>query len=305
MLITAIIALSAVLLDWRLGEPVKWHPLVGFGKLADCVERRFNRYGVVSGRVCRWSGAFCVVILLLPFTLLAAAVSTWPYCEIPVSVLLLYLAIGHKSLHEHAAAVSRALRTKNDVQARRLAGRLVSRDADALHITTATTESVLENGNDSVFGALFWYGIAGAAGVVLYRLVNTLDAMWGYRSERYQDFGRAAARFDDALNLVPARLTALTYAALGKTRQSLSCWRTQAGAWDSPNAGPVMAAGAGALGIRIGGAAYYGGQRHNRPSLGVGEIPAPHHIEQSLQLVRRGVALWVGVLLLLGGFLHA
>jgi adenosylcobinamide-phosphate synthase len=154
---------------------------------------------------------------------------------------------------------------------------------------------VLENGNDAVFGALFWFAIGGGAGALLFRLANTLDAMWGYRDTRRLYFGWAAARLDDLLNLVPARLTALTYALLGKTRLAWRCWRGQAAAWASPNAGPVMAAGAGALGVRLGGAASYHGAIETRPELGAGGTAQPRHIAAALRLVARGQWLWLGV----------
>ncbi|MDO8933472.1 MAG: cobalamin biosynthesis protein, partial [Rhodocyclaceae bacterium] len=128
--------------------------------------------------------------------------------------------------------------------------------------------------NDAVCGALFWFFILGGAGAVLYRLANTLDAMWGYKDARRIHFGWAAAKIDDVLNYVPARLTALTYALLGRARVAFACWRTQAGAWSSPNAGPVMAAGAGALGVQIGGAAIYHGVLEERPYLGAGPSQA-------------------------------
>lgn len=246
-----------------------------------------------------------LLLLLLPFTAAAAALAALPYTGTVFSVLMLYAALGHKSLHDHARPVAAALCAGDEDEARRLVARMVSRDSAALDITGATTESVLENGNDGVFGALFWFAIAGGAGAVLYRMANTLDAMWGYRNDRYRYFGWAAARLDDGLNFIPARLTAITYAVLGKTRQALRCWRTQASAWDSPNAGPVMAAGAGALGLTLGGPARYQGEWHQRPVLGVGRAPDVADIERALGLVRQGVWLWLGLWVVAGGLAHA
>src|SRR6185437_4951986 len=111
------------------------------------------------------------------------------------------------------------------------------------------------------------------------------DAMWGYRTPRYLYFGWAAARFDDLLNLIPARLTALTYALAGETLAALRCWRRQGILWDSPNAGPVMAAGAGALRLRLGGGAYYDGEWCTRPELGEGAEPQRPDIARALRLV--------------------
>ena len=300
----ALIMTAAVALDWLLGEPRRLHPLVGFGRLAEGIERRL--YGVTATPFARrLRGAIAVVLLLAPFTAAAAWLDALPVMGSVFSVVLLYFTLGHKSLHDHARPVAVALAAGHKGEARRQVSRMVSRDSAALAVAPAATESVLENGNDGVFGALFWFAVAGAPGAVLYRLANTLDAMWGYRNARYYYFGWAAARLDDLLNYLPARLTALTYALLGNARQALVCWRDQAGAWDSPNAGPVMAAGAGALGVAIGGPARYEGEWHERPRLGVGPAPEVVDIERALKLVRHGVGLWLSVALLVAGLAHA
>jgi adenosylcobinamide-phosphate synthase len=142
---------------------------------------------------------------------------------------------------------------------------------------------------------LFWFIIAGAPGVVLYRLTNTLDAMWGYKTERYFHFGWAAARLDDLLNYIPARLTALTYALLGHFETATHCWRTQGHLWKSPNGGPVMSAGAGALNIKIGGAATYHGELKEQTPLGKGRPAETGDIPRAVKLVKNGTWLWVGV----------
>ena len=210
-------------------------------------------------------------------------------------VLCLYLALGHRSLHQHARPVADALVAGDEAAARTLASRLVSRDAHTMHVARATTESVLENGCDAVLASLFWYLAAGAPGVVAHRLCNTLDAMWGYRNQRYRDFGWAAARSDDVLNWCPARLCALGYALLGRTGAALDCVRRQAARWESPNAGVVMAAGAGALQVTLGGPARYRGEVRERVRLGAGAEPGPEDILRALSLLRASVALWLVV----------
>ncbi|MGB2972201.1 MAG: adenosylcobinamide-phosphate synthase CbiB, partial [Candidatus Competibacter sp.] len=221
---------------------------------------------------------------------------------------LLYLALGARSLAEHAEAVAAALQAGDLPLARERVGKIVSRDVDGLdeeQISRATVESVLENGCDAVFGALFWFVLAWGSGVVLYRLANTLDAMWGYKTPRYRDFGWAAARLDDLLNWVPARLTALSYVAVGaKPALAWRCWREQAPRWKSPNAGPVMAAGAGALGLALGGQARYHGEWSARPALGEGLAPRAGDIGRAVALLRRALLLWLAAILA-GGLLVA
>lgn len=291
----ALLSVAGVALDALLGEPKRSHPLVAFGRYAERIEQRFN----AAGRGWRSHGVTAWVLAVVPLTLLITLLSWLPYIGTLVEILALYCALGMRSLGEHVQPVAAALRGGDLDEARKRVGYLVSRqtsELDANGVARAATESVLENGSDAVFAALFWFAIAGAPGVVLYRLSNTLDAMWGYRNERFERFGWAAAKIDDVLNYVPARLVALTYAVLGKTRLALRCWRTQAPTWDSPNAGPVMAAGAGALGVELGGPAIYHGELHERPPLGEGQPADAESIEAGWQLVQRGVWLWLLVL---------
>lgn len=288
---TAFVAIAGVLLDRLLGEPRRWHPLVGFGRLADAAEGLLRQGAPGHAVGNRLRGLTAWMLVALPFVALAAWLS-----HPALDVLLLWFALGGRSLGEHARAIAAPLAAGDLAAARTAVGMIVSRDTsglDEVGIATATVESVLENGNDAVFGALFWFFVAGGAGALLFRLANTLDAMWGYRDERRIHFGWAAARFDDALNYVPARLTALTYALLGQTQNALACWRAQAAQWSSPNAGPVMAAGAGALGVTLGGAAIYQGQVEQRMKLGAGEAATAADIPRAVALVERGQWLWL------------
>jgi len=296
---SAIALLLACLLDALLGEPRRGHPLVGFGAYAVRLERALN----VSVRplLARASGVLALLLALAPFVLLALWLGSLPYGWL-VDALLLYLALGARSLAEHARAVAVPLVAGDLAAARAALARIVSRDTSELDVSgvaAATLESVLENGNDAIFGTLFWFAILGGPGAVMFRLANTLDAMWGYRTLRFLHFGWAAARFDDVLNYAPARLTAVSYAVLGQWRLALTCWRTQASAWDSPNAGPVMATGAGALGVQLGGAARYHGEWEQRPALGCGARPGASDIARGVSLVRHAQWLWCAILLVL------
>lgn len=292
----AILVLLGVLLDMRLGEATRWHPLVGFGNLAMRIEKKFN---VGERRIAH--GAFAWTLIVLPFVLLAWMLTFWlarfdALLAWSVHALLLYFSLGLRSLRDHTLPIAHALMDEDLPQARLLTARIVSRDtrqAEASDLAKAGVESLLENGNDAVFGTLFWFVLAGGPGVVLFRLANTLDAMWGYRTQRFNEFGRCAARIDDVLNFIPARLTALSYTLLGNTRSAWQCWRAQAPAWSSPNAGPVMSAGAGALGISLGGAAIYDGAVEQRPPLGIGPVATGRDIARAWRLVRQTATLWL------------
>lgn len=287
---TLLIILAALVLDAVLGEPKRFHPLVGFGQLANAIERNF--YGAN-----KWRGVLAVSLAIVPFILLATLTRFTPI-DVALDAILLYLALGRGSLNAHAQPVRAALAANQLTNARERVGWMVSRDTKNMQphdVSKAAVESVLENGNDAIFGAIFWFIVAGAPGAIAYRLANTLDAMWGYRTARYREFGWAAARLDDVLNLVPARLTAFSYAIGGQALTALRCWREQARHWESPNAGPVMASGAGSLGVVLGGTASYDGEVTRRPDLGKGRAPDANDIDRALRLVDRSLVLWLVV----------
>lgn len=295
-----IVCTLALLLDRLLGEPRRWHPLIGFGRIVTAVEKTWNTQPDPP-----WQSLLAGSAALLFVTLPILAVAVWISVAlsglwlIVAQAVALWLAISLRGLTEHGQAVAKPLRRGDLDTARYHVSRIVSRQASALDeqgIAAAATESMLENGADAVFASLFWLLIAGIPGVVLHRMVNTLDAMWGYRNPRFLYFGRAAARLDDILGWVPARLTALTYALLGNRTIALQCWRTQAPHWDSPNAGPVMAAGAGALNVRLGGPSPYPSGIKQRPILGGTQPASASSIEAAIALVRHGTWLWLGII---------
>ena len=289
----------ALILDLLVGEPRRWHPLVGFGNVADWLENKLNRVRNKSSFLSRLWGVAAWGLLILPMV----ALFYWLESEVLstqgsfiLGIVCLTFAIGTKSLIQHARVVADALKTPDLILARKKIAMIVSRDtsnSDEKAINKATIESVLENGSDAIFAAIFWFVVLGAPGVVLYRLANTLDAMWGYRTERFNSFGWAAARIDDVLNWLPARLTALSYALAGNISSALSCWMKQAKLWHGINPGVVMASGAGALNIKIGGVATYHGSKIERPELGCDNTPQVADIDRSIQLVNKSIIIWL------------
>jgi len=322
----------AILLDKLFSEPKRFHPLVGFGHWAIYLERKLNptRNGATKhlgllAYLLALTPCIALVMLIIPLVLVPLFETFFTpktldvIFQLIIPAVILYLAIGWQSLMQHAEAISNPLARGELDKARYAVSMVVSRDTDQLDeagIAKAATESVLENGADAIFAAIFWFIVAGIPGVIIYRLSNTLDAMWGYKNQRFLHFGWAAARIDDVLNYLPARLTALTYALVGNTRQALACWKQQAPDWKSPNAGPVMSAGAGALNISLGGAAIYHNHQENRPLLGPaldngqklgeeGHPPSAQGIVQSCQLVTRSLFVWLFILMIASSFMMA
>lgn len=294
----------ALLLDRMLSEPSRWHPLVGFGRWASWLEMRLNtprktgrlsRNALMMGTLA-WLAA--VVPIVLPVLWLYGK---WPEGRWLMDAVAGYLCIALQSLKTHLGGVYRPLVSGDLAAAQAAVARIVSRETQALDaqgVRKAAIESTLENGADAVFAPMFWLLVGGAPAVILHRLANTLDAMWGYRNPRFLHFGRCAARLDDVLNWLPARLTALSFSLLGNRATARRAWRMQAALCASPNAGPVMTAGAGSLGIELGGTAVYHGRPEARPAMGFGSAPDNADLLRALQLVQRVVLLWCAALVI-------
>lgn len=296
--------LSALVLDRYFAEVSRFHPLVGFGNIANWLERVLNiaQNDITNHNIAIALGIIAEILLVTPIVIMASWLSTADEWGAWFQLLALYFALGGESLIEHGLKVTRAMESGGLAAARQRVGFMVSRDSSKLDesdVARSTVESILENGCDAVFGAIFWFMLFGGVGAVLYRLANTLDAMWGYRNQRFLYFGWAAARFDDLLNYVPARLTALTYLMVGNSRCAYRSWlgcRQR----KSPNSTLVMATGAGALRIRLGGRTVYHGVAVDNPIMGGGSAAVMADIARAVVLLRHGIWLWAGLLFLIG-----
>jgi adenosylcobinamide-phosphate synthase len=270
--------------DLAFGDPRRWHPVAGFGRVALALERAY--YAPTRAR----GALFAAVLVVVPA--IAAERLARTSSRGAVLALLTWIALGGRSLRSEALNVSDLVEQGRLQEARTSLRALCGRDAAALdgpELCRAALESVAENTGDAVVGALLWGAIAGPAGVVAYRTANTLDAMVGHRSERYTAFGWAAARLDDAMSWPAARLAAALAcvgAPLvgGSPRTAAAVARRDGGAHPSPNSGRVEAAFAGALGVSLGGQLAYNGSVESRPQLGDGRAPDVADVQRAARL---------------------
>ncbi|MFJ6918372.1 cobalamin biosynthesis protein [Streptomyces sp. NPDC101133] len=261
-------ATAGLLGDLLLGDPRRGHPVAAFGRAAGAVEqvlwRDHRGRGAVHTAVCA-GGAAALGLAA------SRAVRRSPAASVALTATATWAVVGGTSLAREAKAVGRALEAGDVEAARARLPHLCGRDPQALDadgIARAVVESVAENTSDAVVGALVWGAVAGVPGLLGFRAVNTLDAMVGHKSPRYRRYGWASARLDDLAGWPGARLTAvLTTVAGGDPRGAVRAWRADAARHPSPNAGPVEASFAGALGVRLGGTLSYGGRIEHRPVL--------------------------------------
>ncbi|TFV61921.1 UNVERIFIED_ORG: cobalamin biosynthesis protein [Bacillus sp. AZ43] len=281
--------------DLLLADPRRAHPVAGFGTVAAALER-------VVWRDSRAVGSGFAAVLVAATTGLGALVDRGtrhrPFARTLATAAATWAVLGGTSLGRAAGRMQRALDAGDVAAGRAALPALAGRDPSALGVdglSRATVESVAENTSDAAVAPLFWGAIGGLPGLLGYRAVNTLDAMVGHRSPRYERFGWAAARLDDVANWLPARLTAaLTVAcapaAGGSATGALRTWLRDGASHPSPNSGRCEAATAGALGLRLGGRNVYGSRVEVRPTLGSGRPPAPADIGAAVRLSR---AVWV------------
>lgn len=273
--------------DKVFADPRRGHPVALFGGAVAAAERRVyaDRRAVGAVFATTWIAAAAAV---------GAALRRGGVAGTAAAV---FTALGGTSLCRVSEDIADALDAGDVEEARRLVGGLVARDPNLLDeagICRAAVESLAENTSDATTGPLVFGAVAGPAGVLGYRAINTLDAMIGYRSERYRNFGWAAARIDDAANLVPARVTALAVAVVtGRPRAVWETVRRDARKHPSPNAGVVEAAFAGALGIELGGRTVYSYGVEERPRLGAGRAPTAADLRAAATLSRRVQAVTV------------
>src|SRR5262245_32269932 len=306
----------AVMVDALLGDP-SWllHPIRLIGKAIEKGELWLRQGPSSPGQDFLCGVSLLVGVVIATYTLAALLLQilgtlSW-WLEQSVAVLLGSLCLARRSLKEHASAVFSPLCGGALETARVMLARIVSRETAHLseaEVIRGTLESVAENSSDGVIAPLLYLAVGGVPLALAYKAVNTLDSMLGYHTERYEYFGKAAARLDDLINLIPARLTALALAAAGllggpgRGYDGAGAWRV---AWRdgrkhaSPNAGYPEAALAGALGVRLGGPSRYFGVVVEKPTLGEARhVLSPAHIPRSLILLDTASALALATLVL-------
>ncbi|ORV40352.1 cobalamin biosynthesis protein [Mycobacterium doricum] len=291
---------AGLLADSLLGDPHRGHPVAGFGQVAARLE--WITYADSRRAGTMHTGALLTALAAAGLTAEHAARRS-PLATAALTAAATFVAVGGTSLCRVGDRLSEVLDAGDIDGGRRLLPSLCGRDPsvlDAEGLTRAAAESIAENTSDAQVAPLLWAAVAGVPGLLVYRGANTLDAMIGNRSPRYARFGWAAARLDDALNYLPARLTGLLTAlcapvAGGSPAAAVRAWRLDARNHPSPNAGVAEAAFAGALGVRLGGPTQYAHELQIRPTLGDGRSPAVADLRRAVRL-SRAVQTAAGVL---------
>lgn len=281
--LTAVGIILGALADRLFPDPPDTaHPVALYGRYVTWLETRLYRDSRLSG-VAFWGAA-----VIPPVAGAALAYRKWPATS---TAIALWASLGGCLLEKTGSRMAQHLEAGDTDRARALVPWLCSRDPellDAAGIARATVESLAENTSDAASASLLWAGIAGAPGVVAHRCINTLDAMVGYRTQRYGNFGWASARIDDMAAWLPARMTAVIHTGIaarnGRGLDAIRAWREDAPRHPSPNAGPVEATAAAALGVQLGGETAYVHGVEQRPVMGRGPVPDASTVRRAVSL---------------------
>ena len=287
VMMAAMTLAAAFLLDCLLGDPhYSWHPIVLIGKLISFLERLIRGFLPKTPRAELAGGALLAVLVILlstavPALLLYGAYKMSPWLFFVLHILLCYQLLAARSLRDESMKVLKALRQGNTEEARRAVSMIVGRDTSVLDeagIIRAAVETVAENTSDGVIAPLLYMAVGGAPLGFLYKAVNTMDSMIGYRNEKYLYFGRTAARLDDVLNFLPARLSGVLMVLMSRPLgfDAGNAWKIflrDRKKHASPNSAQTEAACAGALHIRLAGDAVYFGEVHHKPYIGDDDRP--------------------------------
>lgn len=307
--------LTGFIIDLILGDPQGWpHIVRAFGALIAFLEKLL--YQMKNKRLAGTILAVSVLLtsLLVPAALLTAAWIISPLLYFALETLLVWQLIAVRSLRAESRRVYDELERNDICAARKAVSMIVGRDTDALDekgVTKAAVETVAENASDGVAAPFFFIMLGGAALGCFYKAANTMDSMIGYKSEKYIDFGRFAAKLDDVLNFIPSRLCALVMIISSPlcsldTKGAYRVWRRDRRNHESPNSAQTEAVMAGALRVRLAGNAYYFGKLHEKPFIGDDLRPiASDDILKAHRLLYVTSSILVLLALIFRGFLYA
>lgn len=305
--------LFAVVLDVIVGDPRSlWHPVMGIGKLIHALERKLyekedtpairKRKGILLVILA------CITVTAFVYSILALAFSVSYWLYFILCVYLLWTGLAGRTLKLEGLNVYHALAQNQLQEARGRLSMLVSRQTELMsedEVIKATVETVSENTSDGIVAPLFFGVLFGPCGMWLYKTVNTMDSMVGYKNERYLDFGWCAAKTDDVLNFIPARLTSwfILFSAPLEGRpfkKAAEVYRRYRNCHESPNAGHPESAAAGVLGISLGGDAIYFGQTVCKPALGeMDQEPEPSDIVKTVRMMERAYIMSAALFMML------
>ncbi len=311
----AVVLAAALIMDGLIGDPCwLWarvsHPVSMLGSVIGWADRRANQRNEANRR---WRGVLLLVVMVVAAGIAGTLIAWLTQSTIwgwLLETAVVFSLIAQRDLYDHVKWVAETLRREGLAGGRRAVSQIVGRDTDALDehgVCRAAIESCAENFADGVVAPIFWYLVAGLPGLMIYKTVNTLDSMIGHKTDRYRAFGWASARFDDLLNLIPARLSGLVVAAAALAMNGAdarAAWQAMlrdARHHKSPNAGWPEAAFAGALGIAIAGPRVYHGEMITDAWMGNGRARCtPRDIDNTLRLFVLACVLWgmLSVLLL-------